>query len=87
MRAAVVVVAALALTASGAVAHTQSDGYVELTAAGAEVTGRVDLAARDLELAIDLDDGDGALRWREVAAAAPRLHAYLRASAAWAWPR
>lgn len=78
MRAAVVVVAALALTASGAVAHTQSDGYVELTAAGAEVTGRVDLAARDLELAIDLDDGDGALRWREVAAAAPRLHAYLR---------
>lgn len=78
MKAALVALA-LALAAGTAAAHTQSDGYIELTADGEQLRGRVDLAARDLDLALGLDDGDGALRWRELVAATPRLHAYVAA--------
>jgi hypothetical protein len=65
---------ALAGTAS---AHSLSDGYVELRTRGDDVSGRIDLAARDLHDAIGIDDGDGRLRWSEIAAATPAIHAYL----------
>ena len=79
MRAAVVAVVAVLAVAAPAWAHTPSDGYVELVADGAAVRGRVDLAARDLDLAVGLDDGDGALRWREITGRAPAIHAYVAA--------
>lgn len=69
--------AMLGVLAGAASAHTLSDGYVELRTDGADVTGRVDLAARDLHDAIGLDDGDGRLRWAEITAAAPAIRAYL----------
>lgn len=74
LAAAALIVAALA---GAARAHTLSDGYVELEADGAAITGRVDLAARDLHDAIGLDDGDGALRWREIEARADAIRAYV----------
>jgi hypothetical protein len=58
-------------------AHTLSDGYVELASEGDAVRGRVDLAARDLHDAIGLDDGDGRLRWSEVAAREGAIRAYV----------
>lgn len=71
------IAALVAALPAAAAAHTLSDGYVELTADGAEVTGRIDLAARDLHDAIGLDDGDGALRWREIDAAAGAIRSYV----------
>lgn len=58
-------------------AHTLSDGYVELRADGADVRGRVDLAARDLHDALGLDDGDGRLRWSEITAHDAAVRAYV----------
>ena len=78
-------IAALAIAALVAVigvgpaaAHTLSDGYVDLAIDGRTVTGRVDLAARDLHDALGLDgDRDGRLRWREVEAGADRIRGYV----------
>jgi hypothetical protein len=59
-------------------AHKPSDAYVALAVDGAHLTGRIDIALRDLDVALGLDaDGDGALTWGEVQAAAPRITAYL----------
>lgn len=74
---ALVIAAVLAATASIASAHTLSTGYVELAADGHALTGRVDLAARDLHDAIGLDDGDGSLRWSEIAGHADAIRAYV----------
>lgn len=55
------------LTAGSAQAHKPSDSYLTLRAAGSELSGRWDIALRDLDDALGLDrDGDGALRWDEV---------------------
>jgi hypothetical protein len=71
------------VTASPAAAHTLSDGYLDLAVDGRAVTGRVDLAARDLHDALGLDaDRDGRLRWREAEAAAERVRAYVTAHVA-----
>ena len=71
-------VLALTVVARRAAAHTLSDGYVDLAIDGRTVTGRVDLAARDLHDALGLDvDRDGRLRWREVEAGADRIRAYV----------
>ncbi|HVV84488.1 MAG TPA: HupE/UreJ family protein [Kofleriaceae bacterium] len=81
-RAAVVVIAAVVAAALGArpaAAHTLSDGYVDVTVDGHAVTGRVDLAARDLHDILGLDtDRDGLLRWREIEAGGDRIRAYVR---------
>lgn len=66
-----------AVTAAPAAAHRESTGYLSLTVDGATVTGRLELTAGELARAVVLDDGDGAVRWREVEAAAPALTAYL----------
>jgi hypothetical protein len=69
---------AVALLAGRASAHTLSDGYLELVVEGHTVTGRLDLAARDLHDALGLDgDRDGRLRWREVEAGGERIRAYV----------
>jgi hypothetical protein len=61
------VVALILFSAGRAWGHKPSDGYLTVAARGAEVTGRWDVAVRDVEHALDLDaDGDGAVTWGEV---------------------
>jgi hypothetical protein len=55
------------LLAGPAAAHKPSDSYLTLAASGAQLTGRWDIALRDLDLALGLDaDGDGNITWGEV---------------------
>jgi HupE / UreJ protein len=75
------VVTALALLLSStASAHKPSDSYLSLAVDGRTVTGRWDIALRDLEYAIGLDrDGDGAIAWGEVKARHADIAAYALA--------
>lgn len=55
------------LLALPAVAHKPSDSYLRLIVSGSELTGRWDIALRDLHALVTLDvDGDGAITWSEV---------------------
>jgi HupE / UreJ protein len=57
----------LLLAAGLTMAHKPSDSYLTLAAEGAVLTGRWDIALRDLDLALGLDaDGDGRITWGEV---------------------
>ncbi|PWF55725.1 HupE/UreJ family protein [Massilia glaciei] len=48
-------------------AHKPSDSYLTLDVEGAQVSGQWDIALRDLDFALNLDDnGDGELTWDEV---------------------
>jgi len=63
--------------ASPAWAHKASDAFVSLTRDGDRVSGRIDVALRDLDLALGLDrDGDGAITWGELRARRLELEAY-----------
>ncbi|MDM5180097.1 HupE/UreJ family protein [Massilia sp. DJPM01] len=58
---------ALALVAAPARAHKPSDSYLTIRVAGQQVDGQWDIALRDLDFALDLDqDGDGDLTWDEI---------------------
>ena len=73
-----VVVLLCLLVSATAWAHKPSDAHVRLEIAGDELRGRIDVALRDLDAAVGLDsDGDGALTWGEVSAAAWRIDGYL----------
>jgi len=73
----------LALAAPSAFAHKASDAYLQLQTTPDAASLRVDVALRDLDVALDLDaDGDGRLNWREVRSAWPAIEAYLRANVA-----
>ena len=75
-----VALAALAVSGS-AMAHKSSDSYLNLETRGATITGRWDIALRDLDFAISLDSNDdGAITWGE-------LKAQEQAIAAYALPR
>lgn len=53
--------------AGGAAAHKPSDSYLTLQADGTQLSGRWDIALRDLDLVLGLDaDGDGRITWGEV---------------------
>jgi hypothetical protein len=68
------------LCAGTASAHKPSDSYLVLDVAGKEVTGQWDIALRDLDMAIGLDqDGNGALTWDEVRARHDAIAAYALA--------
>jgi hypothetical protein len=69
------------LVVSVAQAHKSSDAYVHLTGGGSNgVSLRVDVALRDLDVALDLDtNGDGKLTWGEVREAWPAIEAYIHA--------
>ena len=75
------VVAALAcLAVAPAMAHKASDAYLTLSAQDGVLDGRLDVALRDLDLALDLDaDGDGAITWGEVRTRERDIAAYLLA--------
>lgn len=68
---------ALLLPALGAHAHTTSDSYLTLSPTGDAIEARWDLALKDLDFAIDLDDDDdGAVTWRELDDAEARVVRY-----------
>jgi hypothetical protein len=70
--------ACLAL-ASAASAHVASNGFLTVEIHGTVLEGSLELAVRDVELAIALDtDGDGKITWKELHDAEPRLTGYLR---------
>lgn len=64
-------------------AHKSSDAYLQLHNTAETANLRIDVALRDLDVALDLDtDGDGQLTWREVRQGWPTIDAYLRARVA-----
>jgi hypothetical protein len=70
--------AILVASASTALAHKPSDAHLRLAVNGARLDGRIDVAVRDLDGALTLDeDGDGDVTWGELTAAAPRIATYL----------
>lgn len=81
MKRAVLAAVLTALIASRAEAHKPSDSYLALRQAADTLTGQWDIALRDLDHAVGLDDdGDGAITWGE-------LRAHHEAIAAYAMPR
>jgi hypothetical protein len=55
------------LAAQPALAHKPSDSYLSLRVGDAAIDGQWDIALRDLDYAIGLDDDqDGAITWREL---------------------
>ncbi len=60
-------------------AHKASDAYLFLTSGSAQTTLRVDVALRDLDVALDIDgNGDGKLTWGEIRTAWPAIESYVR---------
>ncbi|HET9990391.1 MAG TPA: HupE/UreJ family protein [Kofleriaceae bacterium] len=74
MRLAILAVLALSATAW---AHKPSDAHLALQRDGAALEGRLDIAVRDLDGALQIDNGDGAITWSELQAAAPRIANYV----------
>ena len=67
----------LALAAPNALAHKPSDSYLAISIEGTEVSGQWDIALRDLDFAIGIDDnGDGDITWGEVKAHHSDIAAY-----------
>jgi hypothetical protein len=67
----------LVLTAS-AHAHIASNGFLTIAVDGSRLTGSMELALRDAELAVGLDsNGDGKITWSEVRARQRELELYL----------
>jgi hypothetical protein len=71
---AIVIVCAAATTAQ---AHKPSDAHLTLAVEHGRVTGRLDIAVRDLDVALGIDDGDGAITWRELEASRERIARYI----------
>ena len=66
------------LAAAPASAHKPSDAHLRLAASGETITGRLDVAVRDLDGALGFDgDGDGAITWAELSESAPRIAGYI----------
>ncbi len=59
-------------------AHVASNAFLELAVRGTTLSGSLELAVRDAELAVGLDsDDDGHVTWGELRAAEPALRAYI----------
>jgi hypothetical protein len=70
---------ALIVCASGAQAHIASNGFLTASVSGSDVTGAIELAVRDVELAIGVDSNrDGKVTWGELRASGPQLALYVR---------
>jgi hypothetical protein len=68
---------ALLLTPMTSRAHKPSDSYLSLDIRGAKVTGRWDIALRDLDYLLDLDrDSSGTITWGEVSARKAEIEDY-----------
>ena len=72
-----VIIALLLCLAAPAWAHKPSDAYLTLDVTGQQVTGQWDIALRDLDFALRLDqDGNGELTWDEIRARHDEIAAY-----------
>ena len=68
----------ISLFSSFALAHKPSDSYLNLNLKSSNLTGRWDVALRDLDFAIGLDDNDdGAITWRELKTHRVAVESYL----------
>jgi len=66
------------LLAGGAQAHVASNGFLEVEVHDRIVSGALELAVRDVELAVGVDTNrDRRVTWGELRAAQPRLAAYV----------
>ena len=64
--------------AAPAWAHKPSDAHLRLAVDGDAIAGRLDVAVRDLDAALELDaDGNGEITWRELSDGAPRIADYV----------
>ncbi len=64
--------------AATAQAHIASNGFLSANVAGKDVTGSVELAVRDVELAVGIDaNRDGQVTWGELRDGEPKLARYL----------
>ena len=72
-----VVLTVVALAGGTAAAHKPSDAHLRLSVAGDRVTGRIDVAVRDLDAAIGLDDGDGRVTWGELTGRQAAIREYV----------
>jgi hydrogenase/urease accessory protein HupE len=69
---------AMLLAAPLAQAHIASNGFLTLRVDRAEISGALELAIRDGELAVGLDrDGDGKVTWGELRASQTALQTYV----------
>jgi hypothetical protein len=69
---------ALLIFSAAAQAHIASNGFVSAQVDGAEVTGSIEIAVRDAELAVGVDaNHDGRITWGELRASEPLLISYL----------
>jgi len=60
-------------------AHIASNGFLNLQVEGRTLSGALELALRDGEMAVGLDsNGDGQITWRELRDHQPQLDAYLQ---------
>ena len=76
-RLAPLVLCAIAL-AGTAHAHVASNGFLVANVSGQTVTGSIELAVRDVELAVGVDGNrDGKVTWGELRAGEPQLTRYL----------
>ncbi len=65
--------------AGAAQAHIASNGFLVAKVHGQEISGSIELAVRDVELAIGVDTNqDGKVTWGELRSNAPRLLQYVR---------
>jgi hypothetical protein len=71
------VIFVLLASASSALAHKPSDAHVRLDVDGDHLAGRLDVSVRDLDAALSIDDGDGAVTWAELDTARPRIADYV----------
>ena len=70
-------VVVLCLCTSNAYAHKPSDSYLQMAVQKNRVTGQWDIALRDLDFAIGLDEnGDHAITWQEVVNKQKEIQAY-----------
>lgn len=67
----------LCLSTSNAYAHKPSDSYLQMAVQENIIAGQWDIALRDLDFAIGLDEnGDHAITWQEVVNKQKEIHAY-----------
>jgi len=78
MRSAIALLLTAWLCGATAQAHVASSGFLAIEARGNGLRGSIELAVRDVELAVGADaNGDGKITWGELRATAPRLDEYI----------
>jgi hypothetical protein len=68
----------IVMLGSSAQAHIASNGFLVAEVSGEDIKGSIELAVRDVELAIGVDrDNDGNITWGELRASTPQLRQYV----------